>query len=141
MKKQSMIFGVVCFVLGGALSSVIAQQGYPPLQVLLSTSQTTLGQPITFPGGKPVITAAIITMKPKESTGKHRHDAPLFAMILEGELTVDYGQGVVHRYLKGDSFVEALHSAHEGVNTGAEPARVLAVFAGSDAVKNTVMEP
>ena len=124
----------------GAASLALAQSGYPPLEVLLSTSQTTIGQEIAYPPGKPKITAAIVTMEPGASTGWHRHEAPLFAMILEGELTLDYGQGVTRQFKKGDTFLEAFKSSHQGTNTGDIPVRILAVFAGSDGVKNTIMD-
>jgi quercetin dioxygenase-like cupin family protein len=58
-----------------------------------------MGQEIVYPAGKPNITAAVVTIQPQESTGWHLHDAPLFAMILDGELTVDYGNGVIRHEL------------------------------------------
>jgi quercetin dioxygenase-like cupin family protein len=119
----------------------LAQSSYPPLEVLLSTSQTTIGQEIAYPPGKAKITAAIVTMQPGEKTGRHRHDAPLFAMILEGEVSLDYGNGVTRIFKKGDTFLEAFQTSHEGTNAGDQPVRILVVFAGSDSVKNTIMEP
>jgi quercetin dioxygenase-like cupin family protein len=129
----------VCFAAGMA-SLALAQTAYPPLQVLVSSSQTVLGQDFVYPPGKPVLTAAIVTMPPNANTGWHHHEAPLFAMILEGELTVDYGDGVTRQFKKDDAFIEAFQSRHKGTNTGDTPVRILAVFAGSDAVKNTVVE-
>lgn len=130
-----------CFVAGAAVTAVLAQQAYPPLRVLISSGQTVLGQDLAYPPGNPVITAAVVTMQPGESTGMHRHDVPLFAMVLEGELTVDYGQGVTRRYVAQDSLIEAFQTEHNGTNTGDVPVRILAVFAGSDSVPNTVMVP
>ncbi len=69
----------------------LGRTGYPPLEVLLQGSETVLGQEIAYPAGKPVVTAAIVTMVPGQETGWHAHEAPLFAWMLEGELTVDYG--------------------------------------------------
>jgi len=66
----------------------------------------------------------------------HRHDAPLAAYVLEGEITVDYGDKGTKTYTKGDAFVEAFQSPH----TGDGIARILAVFAGSDRVANTVAD-
>jgi quercetin dioxygenase-like cupin family protein len=128
-----------CFT-GGIVSMALAQASYPPLQVLLSASQTTIGQEIAYPPGKPKITAAIVTMQPGEKTGWHRHEAPLFAMVLDGELTLDYGNGVTRYFKKDDTFLEAFQSSHQGTNTGDKPVRILAVFAGSESVKNTIMD-
>ncbi|CAM8664187.1 hypothetical protein MCEREM30_03443 [Paracoccaceae bacterium] len=61
-------------------------------------------------------------------------------MILDGELTVDYGPDGTKVFLKNDALIEAFRTNHNGTNTGAEPVRILAVFVGSDAVKNTVMD-
>ena len=140
MKFARILLGALCFALGIAVSFVLAQSTYPPLQVLLSSGQSILGEDIVYPAGKPNITAAFVTIQPQESTGWHLHEAPLFAMILDGELTVDYANGVTRRYVKDDTFIEAFKSRHNGTNTGSTPVRILVVFAGSDAVKNTVKE-
>ena len=50
-----------------------------------------LDQPIAYPSGTPNITAAIVTIPPGGETGWHTHAVPLFAYILDGALTVDYG--------------------------------------------------
>jgi len=140
MKFARVLLGALCFGSGIAVSFVLAQSSYPPLEVLLSSGKSILGQDIVYPAGKPNITAAVVTLQPKDSTGWHLHQAPLFAMILEGELTVDYGNGVTKQYVKGDAFLEAFQTRHNGTNTGTTPVRILVVFAGSDAVKNTVKE-
>lgn len=130
---------ILCFA-GGLASMALAQTKYPPLEVLLSSSQSVLGQELAYPPGKATITAAIVTMQPGEKTGWHRHEAPLFAMVLEGELSLDYGKGITRRFVKDDTFMEAFQTSHEGTNTGNIPVRILAVFAGSDSVKNTIMD-
>ncbi|HIG60670.1 MAG TPA: cupin domain-containing protein [Gammaproteobacteria bacterium] len=79
-------------------------------------------------------------MLPGHSTGWHEHDAPLFAWVLEGEITVDYGPDGQRVYAKDDAFVEAFRSAHNGINSGDGIARILAVFSGSHDVKDTIME-
>ena len=140
MKFRHVLLGALCFGSGIAVSMVVAQSTYPPLEVLLSSGQSILGQDIIYPAGKPNITAAVVTIQPTQSTGWHLHQAPLFAMVLEGELTVDYGNGVTKHYVKDDTFIEAFRTRHNGTNTGKVPVRVLVVFVGSDAVKNTIKE-
>jgi quercetin dioxygenase-like cupin family protein len=116
---------------------VAAKDTYPPLEVLLSSSETIIGQTIDYPEGPAKITAAIVTMLPGASTGAHVHNAPLFAYMLEGELTVDYGPDGKRTYREGDSLLEAFRTPHDGTNTGTGIARVLVVFAGADGVANT----
>ncbi len=130
-------FGLLAASLAGAGFS---QDRYPPLDVLLSSGETIIQQKLVYPEGPAVITSAIVTMQPGASTGWHRHDAPLFAWMLEGELTVDYGADGVKVYKAGDAFIEAFKTSHNGTNTGTGPARVLAVFAGAEGTANTVVE-
>jgi quercetin dioxygenase-like cupin family protein len=137
--KQGLLAGL-CFAAGIAVTMAFAKITYPPLEVLLSSSQSVLGQDLAYPTGKPVITAAIVTLMPGESTGAHLHEVPMFAMILDGEITVDYGQDRRKLFVEGDAMLEAFKTYHTGVNTGPEPVRILAVFAGSETAKNTVMQ-
>jgi quercetin dioxygenase-like cupin family protein len=107
---------------------------------LLSTGKTVLGQTLSYPVGAPAkVTAAIITMQPGEETGWHKHDVPLFGLMLEGELSVDYGAEGTRVYRKGEALLEAIGVAHNGRNTGAGEARILAVFMGADGVPDTVL--
>ena len=119
----------------------LGRTGYPPLEVLLQGSETVLGQEVAYPAGEPVVTAAIVTMAPGQETGWHAHEAPLFAWMLAGELTVDYGPDGARVYREGDALLEAFRTRHNGRNTGAEEVRLLAVFMGAEGVANTVMEP
>ena len=85
----------------------LGRTGYPPLEVLLQGSETVLGQEVAYPAGEPVVTAAIVTMAPGQETGWHAHEAPLFAWMLAGELTVDYGPDGARVYRAGDALLEA----------------------------------
>jgi quercetin dioxygenase-like cupin family protein len=134
------LFAGLCFASGMVVTVALGETSFPPVEVLVSSSQTILGQTFDYPAGQATVTAAIVTLQPGQSTGSHMHEAPLFVMVLEGEVTVDYGQGVTKRYVKDDAFLEAYKSNHNGTNTGSVPVRILTVYAGSDSVKNTVME-
>ncbi|MEP1206368.1 MAG: cupin domain-containing protein [Rhizobiaceae bacterium] len=118
----------------------IADSVYPPVDVLLQSQTTVIGQQVKYPDGSAQITAAIVTMKSGLLTGWHRHEAPLTAYILEGELTVDYGDNGKRVYRKGDTLIEALGSRHNGQNTGEGIARILVVFSGAVGTPNTVSE-
>jgi quercetin dioxygenase-like cupin family protein len=124
--------------LGGGYA--LGRTSYPPLDVILSTSSTVIGQPFVYPTGTPNVTAAIVTMVPGQETGWHKHDVPLFAWMLEGELTVDYGTDGKKVYRKGESLIEAFRTEHNGRNTGSEDVRLLAVFIGAEGAENTVAD-
>ncbi len=110
----------------------------PDVVVLLPSNTTILGQQIQYPRtDQPRITAALITMLPGQSTGWHKHDVPVFAYILEGEITVDYGAQGTRDYRKGDSFLEAIYTAHNCYASGLQPAKRIAVFIGGQTISNT----
>jgi quercetin dioxygenase-like cupin family protein len=111
------------------------------LTPLLQSGTDVLGTPLAYPTGNANITAAIVTIPPGGQTGWHSHEVPLFAYVLEGELTVDYGTKGKKTYRAGDSVLEAVNWTHNGTNTGAVPMKLLAVYMGSDTAKNTLKQP
>ncbi|MCL7407399.1 cupin domain-containing protein [Paradonghicola geojensis] len=131
---------VLAFAAVTVFASHVQAETYPPLDVLLQTETTIIGQQLIYPDGTAQITVAIVSMEPGEVTGWHRHEAPLIAHILSGELTVDYGTDGTRVYREGDTLVEALGSRHNGTNTGEAITRIFVVFAGAADVPNTVSE-
>ena len=114
-----------------------ASATYPAVP-LLSTSTTVLGEPLRYPSGTPHVTSAIVTLAPGAHTILHKHGVPMFAYILDGEITVDYGKHGKRTYRKGQSLMEAMHIAHFGENTGTEPMRLIAVYMGSKRAKDVI---
>jgi quercetin dioxygenase-like cupin family protein len=113
-------------------------RSYPAVP-LLSTGTTIMGETIRYPQTGPArVTAAIVTLAPGGRTILHKHGVPLFAYILEGELTVDYGAHGARTYRPGQSFMEAMDVAHFGVNKTAQPVRLLAVYMGAEGAKDVI---
>ena len=137
-RQFALVAGCSCLI-GMLAGLAIGKTAYPPLDVLLSSSQTVIGQAIAYPQGVPKVTAAIISLEPGRETGMHLHRAPLFAYILSGELTVDYGADGLRVFKEGNAFLEALNSDHNGRNTGSAVTRILAVYMGAEGVANTEM--
>src|SRR5580704_2102077 len=82
---------VVFVIFAAANRAGAADSGYPAVP-LLSTGTTVVGETLHYPTGGPAhVTAAIVTVAPGAKTIVHKHGVPLFAYILDGELTVDYG--------------------------------------------------
>ena len=112
------------------------------VEPLLETDRTILGQPFQYPANAdPNVTAVIVSLLPGEETGWHSHDVPLFGYMLEGELTVDYGDGVKKIYRKNDALLEAINRAHNGKNTGKSIMRILAVFVADQKSLKSKKEP
>ena len=110
-----------------------AEEIHAPAMPLLSTGTTILGEPLHYPTGGPAhITAEIVTLEPGGKTILHRHGVPMFAYILEGELTVDYGDRGKRTYRKGDAFMETMDVPHFGADAGSTPVRILTVFMGAE---------
>lgn len=127
------------FALGAATATALAPSiTFTPL---LQTSKTVADEPIVYPTGAPAkITAGYIDVPPGVSTGWHQHGIPLVGMVMEGELTVDYGSKGKRTYKPGDTFVEAIHQTHQGTNTGTSPLRLLAIYIGAEGMPTSIPE-
>lgn len=109
-----------------------------PVPLLTEQRTTVLDQQVAYPTELPAeVSSSIITLVPGQSTGMHRHDAPLYAYILSGTLTVTYDGGVTKVYKPGTALLEAVGTAHNGTNRGTVPVRILVVNMGADGVANT----
>jgi quercetin dioxygenase-like cupin family protein len=128
---------VGCAIFRPASARDAAPPSYPAVP-LLSTGKTIVGETIRYPTGDAHVTAAIVTLAPGGRTILHKHGVPLFAYILAGELTVNYGAHGTRTYKQGQSFMEAMDVAHFGVNKGAEPVRILAVYMGAAGAKDVI---
>lgn len=124
-------------LLSACAGVAIGQANAPASQMLLTTGQTVLGQDVVYPAGKAQVTGTIITLAPGQETGPHRHDVPLFAYVLEGDLTVDYGPDGTLNYHRGDAFMEAVGTSHNGRATGSEAVRILVVYIGAEGLANS----
>ena len=143
MKTPAALFAVLLLI----ASPAPAEDQAPPAQYqnlltpLLQGGTDVLGAPLSYPEGAPNVTAAIVTIPPGGETGWHEHEVPLFAYILEGELTVDYGEKGKKVYRAGDSVLEAVDWPHNGTNTGEVPMMLMAVYMGGGDKTNTVKVP
>ncbi len=109
-----------------------------PAVPLLSTDKTIVGETIRYPAGDAKVTASIVTIAPGARTIAHRHGVPMFAYILEGELTVDYGDKGKRTYKAGDALMEAMNVVHFGVNTGDKPVLLVAVYMGATGASDVI---
>jgi len=106
---------------------------------LLSTGKTIMDEPIVYPTGAPAkLTTAIVEMAPGAETGWHTHGVPLTGLILDGELTVDYGAKGMRTYKKGESVAEAISIPHNGKNTGNGIMKLFVVYMGAEGIPTSI---
>ncbi|NFV80833.1 cupin domain-containing protein [Magnetospirillum aberrantis] len=118
----------------------LAEDAYPAVK-LVDTTKTVVGEDIRYPTtGAPKVHAVVVTIAPGTETVLHHHPAPMFAYILEGEVTVDYGASGKQTFGPGAGFVEAMNVSHKGLNTGTVPVRILAVSMGAEGTENVVVD-
>ena len=137
--QRTLAFALILAAALAMTPRAAAEDAAYPLEPLLSTGTTIMGETLHYPRSGPAhVNAAIIKLAPGGKTIMHKHGVPLFAYILEGELTVDYGKRGKRTYRQGQSFIEAMNVAHFGVNTGTQPVRLLAVYMGAKRAKDVV---
>ncbi|MDB5540269.1 MAG: cupin 2 barrel protein [Devosia sp.] len=132
------VVALLAFTLPGYAEDLAPQTYQNLLTPLVQGSTDVLGTPLAYPAGTPNITSAIVTIPPGGETGWHEHEVPLFAYVLEGELTVDYGTKGKKTYRAGEAVLEAVGWAHNGTNTGTVPMKLVAVYMGGGTSANTV---
>jgi quercetin dioxygenase-like cupin family protein len=138
MLRRTLAAALVLFSSHAWTGPAAAFEGYPAVP-LLSTGTSIIGEPLRYPAaGAAHVTAAIVTMAPGERTIVHKHGVPLFAYILDGELTVDYGTHGKRTYRPGQAFMEAMDAEHFGINNGSAPVRLLAVYMGAKGAADVI---
>lgn len=123
-----------------ALADGEAGANAPTSVPLLEATTHGDGKPIVYPAGKPLITARLTEIKPGVETNHHRHPIPLFAYILQGELTLHDETGGVRKMKAGDAFMES-SAWHFGRNEGTETVRLLAVYIGEQGAPLSIAKP
>ncbi|MEE3329797.1 MAG: cupin domain-containing protein [Myxococcota bacterium] len=120
-----------------AASAIDHQSGTAPYQAISAVaipieeaSKTVLGQTYAFPAGTPLIKIFKITIEPGMKTGPHKHEIPLLAYVLSGELGVDYGSRGKRSFAAGQSYIEAIDWCHVGYAAGDEAVEILGVYLG-----------
>lgn len=108
------------------------------VDMLIQSRIDVLGSGISYPEGTPEATVSIVSIEPGAETGWHYHEVPLIGYILQGQVTVDYGDRGTKVYSQGEALVEAMNWPHKGMNLGEETVKILAVYAGADGIPNSV---
>ncbi len=128
----------MALLLAYPLCATIAREPGKRFAPLLTTGKTVVDETIVYPTGAPAkITTGIVSMDPGDETGWHTHGVPVTGIVLEGELTVDYGDKGTKVFREGQSIAEAINVPHNGKNLGAGPMRLFVVFIGAEGQATT----
>lgn len=140
--RRAVAAGLIPFVIATSAAAQTPTPAAPPaygalLTPLFAGNTTILGEAVDYPSeGVPMITNAIVTVPPGVETGWHSHSVPLFAYVLEGALTIDYGSKGVRTVTSGMSFFEAMNWPHNATNHGDTTVRLITIYLGVEGVPN-----
>ena len=110
--------------------------------LILKTTTTTGNYPAKYLNSeKPEITAMKVEIKPGAETGWHSHPVPLYAYLLEGNLTVEVKGGNTYQFTAGDAILEVVNIPHNGKNLSTMPVVLIVFYTGGIGTPNTVMAP
>ena len=110
--------------------------------LILKTTTTTGHYPAKYLNTeRPEITVMKVEIKPGAETGWHSHPVPLYAYVLEGDLTVEVKGGKTYHFTAGDAIVEFVNVPHNGKNPGTKPVVLIAFYTGEIGTPNTVIVP
>lgn len=137
--------GVVA--LAWAVSAVHAEEAVAPAAVvrtdyaaavkvtrLLKTTTDAAGRPLAYPtpaDGQAEVTAVFVEIAPGGQTGWHKHPLTCFGYVTEGELEVTLADGRVNHVKAGEALCEVVDLAHNGVNRGSVPAKLVMFVLGT----------
>lgn len=132
---------MLLFLLFSAIPAPAFARDYAQAKVetLAVTTTNYAGQPLSYPqSGKPEVTALVVHLPPGSSTGWHKHPVPVYAWMIEGELTVRTENGVEKRFVKGEPIIEVMNLMHNGTNTGKNIASLVVFYTGVEGVPNVI---
>ena len=141
--RKYLIILLSVFVFGTQHIAVAADydSGVKATQILKTTT-TTGNYPLKYLNTeKPEITVMKVEIAPGAETGWHSHPVPLYAYVLQGDLTVEVKGGNTYHFTAGDAIVEVVNIPHNGKNLGTTPVVLIAFYTGETDTPNTVAQP
>jgi quercetin dioxygenase-like cupin family protein len=130
-KANLYIWGLCCLIL---ISLAVPASGYDSgvtVHILSKTRTTSSGQPLKYmKTDNPEVTAAIVEIAPGADTGWHLHRVPVYAYVLEGTIKITMDGGAEATFYKGQAIIEAMNTAHVGINMSKDTVRLMVFYTG-----------
>lgn len=137
---KSYLVLVIIIITFISLSSVAKEKAGFNVDVVLETTSTISGQPITLPQGEGVeVEGHVVEIKPGAEVGRHKHPYPVFMYVLEGTLSVVQDDGTAKTYQAGDALIEDANTWINNTNPGTLPTKFLAVLIGTEGTDMVTM--
>jgi quercetin dioxygenase-like cupin family protein len=142
MRKHLIILFIV-FVLGVPYTAVAGDyDAGVKTTLILKTTTTTGNYPAKYLNTeRPEMTVMKVEIRPGAQTGWHSHPVPLYAYVLEGDLTVEVRGGNIYHFTSGDAIVEVVNIPHNGKNLGTMPVVLIVFYTGETGTPNTITTP
>lgn len=133
---------IACSALGGPISARGEQYANSvAVEKLLTTTSDYTGKSVAYlKTDSPEITVLVVHVPPGGSTGWHLHRVPVYAYMLEGELTVEMKNGTGYTFTKGQPIIEVMNTLHNGRNNGKKEASLVVFYTGGGQLPNVVRE-
>ncbi|NTU68201.1 MAG: cupin domain-containing protein [Chlorobiaceae bacterium] len=134
---------LACLVFCLTWPVVAPAEDYPDIKAerLLVSKTAYNGQKLSYLSRtNPEVTVMTVTIPPGGVTGWHQHQVPVYAYVLEGELSVELKGGVRYRFVKGAPILEVMNLSHNGRNTGKMATTLLVFYTGAEGVDNVVRD-
>ena len=138
---MKLVQSIMAFFLLVVLNSPVHSEEYRNVEVkkLITSSTSSNGDPLVYlRTDKPEVTALVVNFPPGGSTGWHKHPVPVYAYVLEGELTVELKDGRTLVFKKGDAILEVINTLHNGYNYGSAPVSLVVFYTGAVGVPNVI---
>jgi quercetin dioxygenase-like cupin family protein len=95
---------------------------------VLTTTETSSGQPITLPKSDVEVIATTLEIQPHATLPRHLHPYPRYGYVLEGTLKITNDQtGTTQVFNAGDFIVEAIGQWHRAETVGDVPVKLLVI--------------
>jgi quercetin dioxygenase-like cupin family protein len=134
---------IALLALSSVSSSPVRADGYTNVKVdrILVSGSTYTGQPLSYnKSDNPEVTALVVHVPPGGSTGWHKHPVPVYAYMLDGELTINMKDKSSYLFKKGEVILEVMNTLHNGINKGDKEATLMVFYSGTAGMPNVIKE-
>lgn len=140
LRRRHVSFFIVFLFLGCTVTAVKGDDYTGAKVTVIKKSTTTVsGQRMEYlKTDHPEVTALLVEIPPGSETGWHFHPVPVYAYVLSGTLTSEMEKGEKHEYKEGDVIFEAVNVAHNGINLGKLPVKLIVFYTGEEGKSITV---